>query len=126
MPSHRLIPLLLLAACGAADKPGEAAPDSAATPAATVAPAVDSIVGSANLRCGDKSEWRATYFVGDSPRVQLSGHDTALGLALQPSGSGSRYATADGSIEWWIKGDSATLTRAGKSTPCGPATDIIF
>ncbi len=126
MSSLRLIPLFLLAACGTAEKAGEATPDSAAGSTATVAPAADSVVGSANLRCADKSEWRATYFTGASPRVQLTSHDTAMGLALLPSGSGSRYGTADESVVWWIKGDSATLTRGGKAMGCGPAADIVF
>jgi membrane-bound inhibitor of C-type lysozyme len=126
MSSLRLTPLLLLAACGTADKAGEVTPDSAASAPAAVAPAADSVIGTADLRCGDKSEWRATYYAGTADRAWLAGHDTAMGLALQPSGSGSRYATADGSVEWWIKGDSATLTRGGKATHCGPAADIVF
>ena len=43
-------------------------------------------------------------------------HKASLTLPQVVSADGGRYAAGD--IEFWIKGNSATLTRSGKSETC--------
>ena len=49
-------------------------------------------------------------------RVALTGPDGRVTLPQQPSADGGRYA--NNRMEFWIKGNGATLTREGRSETC--------
>jgi len=123
MRDHRLPFLLLLAACasGAEDGSVDSTASADTTQPAITTPHPDTLVASADLRCVDATEIHANYFRGAEPRVVLARQDTGMVLPQRESASGARYATDDGAIEWWNKGDSASFTFRGRTTQCGPA-----
>lgn len=125
-------PLLLLllpviAGCANEAESDEAAGSADSVPtSAVVAPQPDTLESSVNMRCDNGTEVRANVYVGSEPRLVLATHDTGVVLHPRAAASGSRYGTADESIVWWSKGDSATLTFRGTSVACGPADDVVF
>lgn len=74
----------------------------------------------ASYKCDGGTELTAIFSpVGSTPgQVELlfAGEDGDLVLPQAMSADGGRYADADN--EFWIKGNSATLTRDGKSETC--------
>ncbi len=73
----------------------------------------------AHYRCADGTAVKAVFSTpGPSGSVQLTfarkGKSVVLPQAL--SADGGRYA--DGNMEFWIKGRTARLTRAGAATDC--------
>jgi len=84
-------------------------------PAAATSEAQRSFV----YRCEDGTSLTATFSPPEQPRsvadlVFADGKTVALPQAI--SADGGRYTQGD--IEFWIKGNGATLTIAGKSTQC--------
>lgn len=68
-------------------------------------------------RCADGSRVAAAFDNSGGGRVSLSfGKGAPVVLPLVISADGGRYA--DQSMEFWIKGKGATLTRNGSSTTC--------
>ncbi len=65
-------------------------------------------------RCADGTELTATFNGMKSARLVIGGRTIVLPIAM--SGSGSRYA--NDRMTFWIKGNSATLTRGAVSTEC--------
>lgn len=130
--SRCTMPCLLavaLAACGG--DTGAPAPVDSTVAAATgpIAPptlGADTMVSAQAYRCGDGSEWSVTVWRGPGSRVTVSSTDTSYLLPQRVAASGVRYADSTERVVWWNKGDSATMERGGRSTPCGPATDIVF
>jgi membrane-bound inhibitor of C-type lysozyme len=51
-----------------------------------------------------------------SVKLVYAGSSTETTLPQALSADGGRYAQGD--VEFWIKGNGATLTRAGRSTTC--------
>jgi membrane-bound inhibitor of C-type lysozyme len=51
-----------------------------------------------------------------SVKLVYAGSSTETTLPQALSGDGGRYTQGD--VEFWIKGEGATLTRAGKATTC--------
>lgn len=126
----RLIPLCLLAACGG-DAPAPAATDSAqaAVDTTPVVPTLgpDTITAAVKLACVDGRVVLATYFQGPGSRVVVSTEkDGPVTLPQVTAASGARYATPDGTVEWWNKGDSATWKDAKGTTQCGPNPDAVL
>src|SRR5262245_23268017 len=73
----------------------------------------------ARYRCKDGSSIVATFtnVAGGAGAVALAfGAGEHINLPQVLSADGGRYADKD--IEFWIKGNGATLTRGGKSTTC--------
>src|SRR6185312_10314045 len=73
----------------------------------------------AAYRCADGTSLRAVFSapgpVG-SVRLTFAGNKQAANLPQVLSADGGRYA--EGSTEFWIKGNTARLTRAGAETQC--------
>lgn len=66
-------------------------------------------------RCDSGREIVATYMAGDAPTARLALDGRTFDLYSVKSGSGARYATEQGlkpdhGLQWWIKGDDATLS----------------
>jgi membrane-bound inhibitor of C-type lysozyme len=85
------------------------------------------LIGSASLafateatyRCADGTVIRATFSApGPTGSVRLTFARQARPVTLPQvlSADGGRYA--DGAVEFWIKGTTARLTRAGAATEC--------
>ena len=67
--------------------------------------------------CRDGSVFNASFFTGERRVfIQLDGH--ALTLPQRLAATGRRYAK--GGVTFRVKGQSATLKRAGKTTDCTP------
>lgn len=127
MSARFLMLLPLLAACGGDAQPDSDTPagDSTVT-ASVVAPRFDTLMTSSDMRCANGTEVRANVYVGSEPRLVLATQDTGMALALREAATGRRYASADGRVEWWVRGDTATLTLRGATTTCAPASDVEF
>lgn len=73
----------------------------------------------AGYRCADGTSLRAVFSapgpVG-SVRLTFAGNKQAVTLPQVLSADGGRYA--EGNMEFWIKGNTARLTRAGAETQC--------
>lgn len=73
----------------------------------------------AAYRCADGTALRAVFSapgpVG-SVRLIFAGNKQAVMLPQVLSADGGRYA--EGNTEFWIKGNTARLTRAGAETQC--------
>lgn len=73
----------------------------------------------AAYRCADGTSVRAVFSppgpVG-SVRLMFAGNKQAVTLPQVLSADGGRYA--EGNTEFWIKGNTARLTRAGAETQC--------
>ncbi|ANY82473.1 hypothetical protein BB934_29725 (plasmid) [Microvirga ossetica] len=70
--------------------------------------------------CADGSKLQATFSppstLMGSVKLVYAGSSTEMTLPQALSADGGRYT--QGAIEFWIKGQDATLTRAGKLTTC--------
>jgi membrane-bound inhibitor of C-type lysozyme len=74
---------------------------------------------SAAYRCADGTALRAGFSApgpAGSVRLTFSGQRSSITLPQVPSADGGRYQ--DGTVEFWIKGKTAQLTRAGVTTEC--------
>ena len=84
-----------------------------------VGPVGSASAAEAAYRCADGTKARAV-FSGSGPagtvRLTFAGKAGAVALPQAPSADGGRYA--DGTLEFWIKGKTARLTRAGVTTDC--------
>jgi membrane-bound inhibitor of C-type lysozyme len=70
-------------------------------------------------RCADGAKARAVFSdpgPAGTVRLTFAGRARAITLPQAPSADGGRYA--DGTLEFWIKGMAARLTRAGIATDC--------
>jgi membrane-bound inhibitor of C-type lysozyme len=86
---------------------------------ATVAFAGPALAAEARYRCSDGSKLTAQFSPPDTAKGSVAltfGTGRALKLPQVRSADGGRYADAD--IEFWIKGESATLTRKGVKETC--------
>ncbi len=73
----------------------------------------------ASFRCADGATFHATFSSGagaGSAALAFGGSTGVITLPQVLSADGGRYA--DGRVELWVKGRSATLTRGGRSTAC--------
>jgi membrane-bound inhibitor of C-type lysozyme len=72
----------------------------------------------ASYQCADGTAVRAVYSApGPNGSVQLTfGRGKTVTLPQVLSADGGRYA--DSGMEFWIKGKTARLTRAGAATEC--------
>jgi membrane-bound inhibitor of C-type lysozyme len=73
----------------------------------------------AAYRCADGTALRAAFSApgrAGSVRLTFGGQGRPVMLAQAPSADGGRYVS-DG-MEFWIKGKTARLTRAGVATEC--------
>jgi membrane-bound inhibitor of C-type lysozyme len=73
----------------------------------------------ASYRCADGTAVRALFSAPGptgSVRLTFAGKGSNVSLPQAPSADGGRYA--DGGMEFWIKGKTARLTRAGAVTEC--------
>jgi membrane-bound inhibitor of C-type lysozyme len=70
--------------------------------------------------CADGTKLQATFSPPStsmgSVKFVYAGSSTETTLPQALSADGGRYMQGD--VEFWIKGEGATLTRAGKSTTC--------
>jgi membrane-bound inhibitor of C-type lysozyme len=70
--------------------------------------------------CMDGTKLQATFSPPStsmgSVKLVYAGSSTEMTLPQVISADGGRYT--QGNVEFWIKGEGATLTRAGKSTTC--------
>lgn len=82
--------------------------------AATAAPKANSYT------CSDGTRLQATFSppapTSGSVKLVMAQPPTEMTLPQVLSADGGRYAQGD--VEFWIKGQGATLTRAGKQTTC--------
>ena len=77
----------------------------------------------ARFACSGGKSIDAVFVNGASSRVDLVLSDgRRLSLPQAASGSGARYANADGSVVFWNKGNTAFLEERGKATYDGCAT----
>lgn len=70
-------------------------------------------------RCADGTVVRAIFSVpgpAGSARLSFVRKQKPVILRQAPSADGGKYT--DGAVEFWIKGQSAQLTRAGVTTEC--------
>ena len=70
----------------------------------------------AKYRCEDGAVFVATFITSPGAADLAFSDGRALALPQALSADGGRYAT--GNDEFWIKGESASLTLAGKTTTC--------
>jgi membrane-bound inhibitor of C-type lysozyme len=70
----------------------------------------------AKYHCEDGAVFVATFITSPGSADLAFADGRALALPQALSADGGRYATGDD--EFWIKGESASLTLAGKSTTC--------
>ena len=73
----------------------------------------------AAYRCADGTAIRAVFSAPGptgSVRLTFAGKGGSVSLPQAPSADGGRYA--DNDMEFWIKGKTARLTRAGAVTEC--------
>lgn len=72
----------------------------------------------ATYRCSDGTTLTASFSPASAGngRVVITGPDGRVILPQQLSADGGRYA--NGRMEFWIKGNGATLTREGRSETC--------
>jgi membrane-bound inhibitor of C-type lysozyme len=82
-------------------------------------PVSSALATEAHYRCADGSAVKAVFSApGPSGSVQLTfaGKAKPVMLPQALSADGGRYA--EGDMEFWIKGKTARLTRAGAATDC--------
>jgi membrane-bound inhibitor of C-type lysozyme len=82
-------------------------------------PASSALAAEAHYHCTDGTVLNAVFSTpGQAGSVQLTFARKAKSIALPQvlSADGGRYA--DGGMEFWIKGKTARLTRAGTATDC--------
>jgi membrane-bound inhibitor of C-type lysozyme len=86
---------------------------------ALVGPVSSALATGATYRCADGTRARAVFNdpgPAGTVRLTFAGKAEAVALPQAPSADGGRYA--DGTLEFWIKGKTARLTRAGVTTDC--------
>jgi membrane-bound inhibitor of C-type lysozyme len=86
---------------------------------ALVGPVGSALATEAAYHCADGTRARAVFSDPGSAgmvRLTFAGKAAAVALPQAPSADGGRYA--DGTMELWIKGKTARLTRIGVSTDC--------
>jgi membrane-bound inhibitor of C-type lysozyme len=86
---------------------------------ALVGPASSALAAEAAYRCADGTAVRAAFSApgpAGSVRLAFAGQRLPVILPQAPSADGGRYY--DGNVEFWIKGKTARLTRAGTVTEC--------
>jgi membrane-bound inhibitor of C-type lysozyme len=70
--------------------------------------------------CADGTKLQATFSPPStslgSVKLVYAGSSTGATLPQAVSADGGRYTHGD--VEFWVKGNGATLTRAGKATTC--------
>jgi membrane-bound inhibitor of C-type lysozyme len=84
-----------------------------------IGPVGSALATEASYRCADGTAVKAVFSTpGPSGSVQLTFARKAKPVVLPQalSADGGRYA--DGDMEFWIKGKTARLTRAGAATDC--------
>jgi membrane-bound inhibitor of C-type lysozyme len=82
-------------------------------------PVCPALAAEAHYRCADGAALKAVFSApGQTSSVQLTFARKAKSVVLPQvlSADGGRYA--DGDMEFWIKGKTARLTRAGTATDC--------
>jgi membrane-bound inhibitor of C-type lysozyme len=86
---------------------------------ALIGPASSALATEAAYRCADGTAVRAAFSPpgpDGSVRLTFTGTKGAVTLPQALAADGGRYA--DAGIEFWIKGKTARLTRAGATTDC--------
>jgi membrane-bound inhibitor of C-type lysozyme len=86
---------------------------------ALIGPVSSALATEASYRCADGTAVKAVFSApGPTGSVQLNFARKAKPVVLPQamSADGGRYADAD--MEFWIKGKTARLTRAGAATNC--------
>ncbi len=86
---------------------------------ALIGPASSALATEAAYRCADGTAVRAVFSApgpAGSVRLTFAGKKAAVTLPQAPSADGGRYA--DAGMEFWIKGKTARLTKAGATTDC--------
>jgi len=86
---------------------------------ALVGSASSALATEAAYRCADGSVVRAVFSspaATGSVRLTFRGQGRSVTLPQALSADGGRYD--DGKMEFWIKGKTARLTRAGAATEC--------
>ena len=84
-----------------------------------IGPVSSALATEAQYRCADGSAVKAVFSApGPAGSVQLTfaGKAKPVMLPQALSADGGRYAGGD--MEFWIKGNTARLTRAGAATDC--------
>jgi membrane-bound inhibitor of C-type lysozyme len=87
-----------------------------------LSPVSSALAATAAYRCADGTAVRAAFSAPGptgSVRLALSSHSRrrlSITLPQVPSADGGRYQ--DDATEFWIKGQTARLTRAGATTEC--------
>ncbi len=84
-----------------------------------IGPVSSALAAEASYRCADGTAVKAVFSApGPTGSVQLMFARQAKPVVLRQalSADGGRYA--DGDVEFWIKGKTARLTRAGAATDC--------
>ena len=90
--------------------------------ASVASPAPKSI--RARFVCNGGKSIAATFVNGANSRVEIVLSDgRTFTLPQAPSGSGARYAAANGTVVFWNKGNTAFIEEAGKTTYDGCATN---
>jgi membrane-bound inhibitor of C-type lysozyme len=82
-------------------------------------PVGSALATEAAYRCADGTRVRAVFSVPGATgavRLTFAGSRAAVSLPQAPAADGGRYG--EGDIEFWIKGKTARLTRAGVATQC--------
>ena len=82
-------------------------------------PVSSAFAAEAAYRCADGTSVRAVFNTGaplGSVQLKFAGRGRTVSLPQALSADGGRYA--DGNMEFWIKGKTARLTRAGAVTEC--------
>jgi membrane-bound inhibitor of C-type lysozyme len=90
-----------------------------------IVPASSAFAAEASYSCSNGTVVRAVFRgLGRTGSVQLTfpGHGRPMTIPQVPSADGGRYASGD--TQFWIKGNTARLTRKGGTTECrtGPAS----
>ena len=86
---------------------------------ASVGTASSASATEAAYRCADGTAVRAVFSApgpSGSVRLTFAGKGESVSLPQAPSADGGRYV--DSGMEFWIKGKTARLTRAGAVTEC--------
>jgi membrane-bound inhibitor of C-type lysozyme len=84
-----------------------------------LSPVSSALAATAAYRCADGTAVRAVFSApgpAGSVRLTFAGQKPPVMLPQAPSADGGRYQDAD--VEFWIKGKTARLTRAGVTTEC--------
>ena len=107
--------VLALSACQPADQTAPTAAPSSPESVADATPDTTAPIA-ATFRCGDMLV--DTLFDNTVGNVTLSINARTLVLPQAMSASGARYASEDGSTEFWNKGDEASFTLDGTTHDC--------